>query len=141
MSFDVKTRLSMLKSSAKARGIAVNLDVNKYQQLINLGCHFCGTDLKYEKGYCLDRVDSHHGYNISNVVPCCKICNRAKSDMNIWDFINWLKKASEHTQNEIKRVQELMSAGLTEEMVKKLEEEMFKELNKNKEKHRVKYVP
>ena len=79
MSFDVKTRLSQLRGSARKRGINVNLDLNKYQVLINDGCHFCGENLKNQNGYCLDRVNSKQGYNYDNVVACCKICNRAKA--------------------------------------------------------------
>lgn len=141
MSFDVKTRLSRLKSSAKERGIAINLDVNKYQNLIDQGCHFCGSDLKRENGYCLDRVDSNLGYIISNLVPCCKICNRAKSDMNVYDFINWLQTASEHMKKQLEVVKELQSLNIDQEFIIKLEEELHKELNKNKEKLRIKYVP
>lgn len=34
----------------------------------------------------LDRIDSDEGYSLDNVVPCCKYCNRAKSDMSFDDF-------------------------------------------------------
>jgi hypothetical protein len=109
--FDVKTRLSMLKSSAKARGINVNLSLNKYQNLINLGCMYCGINLKDEKGYCLDRLDSRQGYNITNVVPCCKICNRAKSDMDVNDFISWVKRTSKHMDKQLEVVQKMNNQG------------------------------
>jgi hypothetical protein len=35
----------------------------------------------------LDRVDSSKGYELSNVVPCCKPCNIAKSDMSQDQFL------------------------------------------------------
>lgn len=93
MGFDVRTRLSKLTNSAKKRGIHVNLDVNKYQELVKFGCHFCGKDLSDENGYCLDRVDNKKGYTIQNVVPCCKICNRAKGELSNEQFIEMCKKA------------------------------------------------
>lgn len=40
----------------------------------------------------LDRVDSSKGYSLSNVVTCCKICNRAKSDLSQKDFYDWIEK-------------------------------------------------
>lgn len=140
MSFDVKTRLSKLKNSAKNRDLNINLNINKYQVLIDSGCHFCGIELSDQNGYCLDRIDSSKGYIISNVVACCKICNRAKSDMNVHDFINWLQKANNHMQEQINFHKKLMSLGITEEMYIQIEEEFYKEQNKNKEKCHLKVV-
>lgn len=141
MSFDIKTRLSMLKSSAKARGLTVNLSLNKYQALIDTGCHFCGIDLKDEKGYCLDRLDSNGNYIISNVVSCCKICNRAKSNMNVHDFIDWLKRANIHMQKNVDTINKLKSLGVTEELFLKMEAAFFEEMTKNQQKERFKFIP
>lgn len=141
MSFDVKTRLSKLKNSAKSRGLQVNIDVNKYQFLIDSGCHFCGKDLSDENGYCLDRVDSSKGYSIRNVVPCCKICNRAKSDMDVFHFRNWVVKAAKHIESQNKEVQVMMELGVTPDFYDKINDELGKELSKNQEKQRLKFVP
>ncbi len=141
MGFDVKTRLSMLKSSAKARGFTVNLSLNKYQILIDNGCHFCGISLKNENGYCLDRVDSNKHYIITNVVACCKICNRAKSNMDVKDFIEWVNRANNHLQKNIKIIEELKSMGITEEMYAKLEAAFFEEMTKDQQKQRFKFIP
>lgn len=139
--FDVNTRLSMLKSSAKARGLYVNLDLNKYQVLINCGCHYCGLSLKEEKGYCLDRIDSNRNYVISNVLPCCKICNRAKSNMDYHDFINWLDRANSHMKKQIKQANELQSLGLTKEMYIELENAFYRDQNRGKDKNRMEFSP
>lgn len=112
MSFDVKTRLSMLRGSARKRGLNVNLDLNKYQALIDLGCTYCGKDLSNENGYCLDRLDSSKGYNLFNVVGCCKICNRAKSDMTVEAFIDMATRVSNHYQMMTKIFQELNKEGI-----------------------------
>lgn len=137
--FDVKSRLSRLKSSAKARDIPINLDVNKYQNMVDLGCFYCGISLENERGYCLDRVDSKQGYIISNVVGCCKRCNMAKSNMDLTEFVNWLKRANDHTQKIINNVEEMLHSG-----VNYTEEDFINEhekLNHGKERLRVKYVP
>lgn len=140
MSFDVRTRLHKLKNSAKNRGINVNLDINKYQHLIDMGCHFCGSDLSKENGYCLDRVDSKKGYTLMNVVPCCKICNRAKSDMDVQDFISWVQKAAKHIEKQIALIRKFESMGITEEVYLKLSEEQMRVTTKQFPKERLKMV-
>ena len=48
----------------------------------------------------LDRVDSRKGYISNNVVSCCKVCNRAKSDMSLYDFQAWLEQLINHTERQ-----------------------------------------
>lgn len=40
----------------------------------------------------LDRIDSSKGYTMSNVQPCCGLCNRLKSDIDEEVFLNHIKK-------------------------------------------------
>lgn len=138
MSFNVRTRIAKLKNSAKQRDLHVNLDVNKYQYLIDAGCHFCGDDLKTEKGYCLDRVDSNGGYNIMNLVGCCKVCNRMKSNMNVRDFIDHIVNIAIRTQENLKRINEMKAMGLTEEKFVEIGLKLMEELGKGKPKERIK---
>lgn len=135
--FDVTTRVSKLKSSAKARGISINLDINKYQMMIDMGCHYCGSDLSNEKGYCLDRVDSSKGYIISNIVGCCKICNIAKSNMDVFEFVRWLKRAYTHTMAALEMInnQPPFDYDPTEEAVR-----VMNEATKDLPKRRIKLV-
>lgn len=135
MSFNVRSRLSMLRGSAKARGLRVDLDVNKYQELINLGCHFCGSSLQDEKGYCLDRVDSSKGYTLMNVVACCKICNIAKGSMQIHKFMDWIKKANAHIVA-VEKMLETVPEHTVKEQLK-----VFEEAVAGKEKLRIYYNP
>jgi hypothetical protein len=56
------------------------------------------------KGFCyngLDRVDNGKGYEIDNVVPCCKECNYAKCDRTQKDFVNWVKKCHDHLSKKV----------------------------------------
>lgn len=78
------------------------LSLYAFRKLIFQPCHYCGvvgTNHKkttrkdglggfYYNG--LDRMESNRGYILRNVVPCCKVCNRAKSDMTVADFQAWL---------------------------------------------------
>jgi hypothetical protein len=86
------------------------LSLRRYQVLIFQPCHYCGvsgTNFKksarvdaagsfYYNG--LDRVDFKQGYVPANVVPCCKVCNRAKSDMTLGDFQAWLDQLVAHSR-------------------------------------------
>lgn len=42
----------------------------------------------------IDRVDNTKGYEIKNCVPCCSMCNRAKRDYSLSDFINWINRVA-----------------------------------------------
>jgi len=44
----------------------------------------------------IDRIDSSKGYELNNVVPCCKNCNSAKMELSINDFKNQIKKIYEY---------------------------------------------
>lgn len=46
----------------------------------------------------IDRVDSAQGYVLTNVVPCCKQCNRAKSDLSREEFLTWVERVHAHNQ-------------------------------------------
>ena len=40
----------------------------------------------------IDRIDSKLGYTLDNVVTCCEVCNRAKSDMSFDEFLSYLDR-------------------------------------------------
>lgn len=40
----------------------------------------------------IDRVDTSRGYTVDNVVPCCKFCNTAKSNLSLSDFYTLIEK-------------------------------------------------
>ena len=71
-------------------------------------CFYCGAEKSNHKvtknckeGFDhngIDRIDSSKGYTPDNVVPCCKICNKAKMDMDQKDFILWIQRAANHTK-------------------------------------------
>ena len=43
--------------------------------------------------YCgIDRIDNYKPYIKENCVACCNICNRMKLEMNLFDFMNHIKK-------------------------------------------------
>jgi|TARA_R110001606_G_scaffold380707_1_gene541380 hypothetical protein len=79
------------KARAKTRNMDFKLSFSQFDALVKGDCHYCKVPVK-DKPMGIDRVDSKKGYILSNSVPCCWTCNRAKSDMNYVDFKNYLKR-------------------------------------------------
>lgn len=93
--------LSSYKHGAKSRGLAWELTVEQFTELTKQPCYYCGVEPAYilrvrtegAGDYVyngIDRLDNGKGYLPDNVVPCCKICNQAKSDRSYEEFINWI---------------------------------------------------
>ena len=70
--------------SAKRRGLTFTVTLEQYAALINQPCYYCqdrfGMIQDNQTGVGLDRIDNSIGYEIGNVVSCCKICNQIKMD-------------------------------------------------------------
>lgn len=92
-----------------------NLSLEDFIILCKKKCFYCGAEpknianirprsqrdnndtLEYYNSYSflyngLDRINSSKKHDTDNVVPCCKICNRAKSDMSFYEFNQWITK-------------------------------------------------
>lgn len=84
------------KRGAKRRGYQFKLTKEEFKEIITQPCIYCGAVLvneKKKKGsngtfkYTgIDRYDNTKGYTIDNCVPCCKVCNRIKTNMSINDM-------------------------------------------------------
>ena len=91
---DTKNRFRMYEWNSKKvdREFCITLeDFEKY--VTDNPCHYCNNK---ERRLGLDRIDSGVGYIKSNIVPCCYLCNRAKSDMSAKDFIKLCKDITEN---------------------------------------------
>lgn len=91
------------KRHAENRGFKWMLSRNFVNSLIKKDCFYCGTkpsNIKKLKSSIdngllysgIDRIDSNKDYTEDNVVPCCRICNYAKSNMTLKEFESWAKK-------------------------------------------------
>lgn len=74
-----------------------DLDFDFFKETVSKNCFYCNKpprtpvrDGKIIIGYRvgMDRIDSNLGYLKNNIVPCCEICNRAKSDKTIYEWID-----------------------------------------------------
>jgi hypothetical protein len=107
----MKTLHRRYATSQRSRGILFDLDLFTFDALIRCQCNYCGQapegrkisnskDLMKCNG--LDRQDSALNYTVDNVVPCCKVCNFAKSDMSVTDFYTWVNRIVEFQDSQAK---------------------------------------
>lgn len=103
---DIDSSISVLyrkyKDAARKRNLNFELDINEFSKLIFNNCHYCGsapsniqksknvkkTPLKYNG---IDRMNNLYGYIKTNVVTCCIVCNRGKSNLEYNEWINYLQ--------------------------------------------------
>jgi len=46
-------------------------------------CYYCDVSLTGSAGHSLDRIDNSKGYLVTNVKPCCRVCNTIMSDFTV----------------------------------------------------------
>lgn len=91
--------------ASKDRGHSWNVSKEEFQVLTKRDCHYCGVPPSrvkkaHKSAYGvyeyngIDRVDPSIGYELSNLVPCCWLCNRAKATLTVEEFINWAARLS-----------------------------------------------
>lgn len=87
--------------NAKARNLEYSLSPEQFVSIAQNSCHYCGdAPGNFSSGYKyngIDRVDNNKGYFIENCVACCKICNRAKRELSLEDFLSWIRRIREYS--------------------------------------------
>lgn len=91
------------KAGAKKRNLKFALTKTEFIDFLQKNCFYCNSTpsncmtkkrVTGNESYCfngVDRIDNTIGYTLDNCVACCKICNIAKNNHTIQDFLNWLK--------------------------------------------------
>ena len=88
------------KRHAERRGFKWLLKRKDVERIIGKNCFYCNSkpnNIKKTKNSIdngliysgIDRIDNLKDYTKDNSVPCCKVCNYAKSDMSLNDFHEW----------------------------------------------------
>lgn len=95
-----------VKRGAKERNYQFRLTKKQVRGIVTKNCHYCGKSpsqvsrSRDANGVFvyngIDRVNNTKGYVEGNVVPCCKICNIAKSTMSVEEFKNWILQVHEY---------------------------------------------
>lgn len=91
------------KAKANLRGRRFLLTKHEFRQQCERPCTFCMSAPTARASHHnvfngaweyngLDRIDSSKGYIVSNIQPCCFICNQLKSNLDEEVFLNHIKK-------------------------------------------------
>lgn len=99
------------KRHAERRGFKWLLSRKDVELIIKSDCVYCGSkpnNIKKTKNSIgdgllysgIDRIDSNGNYTKENSVPCCRICNYAKSNMDVNDFKEWAIKIGQKAMAE-----------------------------------------
>ena len=79
------------KNGATKRNLQWILSEEEFADITSKNCYYCNaepTEKKKKKEFTsrkmngVDRVDPNIGYNPTNCVPCCKICNYMKQELS-----------------------------------------------------------
>lgn len=96
---------SRYKIKAKKRDIEFDLSKSEFESFVFSSCTYCGQlpstpvnsrnkELARYNG--IDRIDSNKPYTVDNCKTCCWICNRAKGNLSVEQYLKWLKQAYTH---------------------------------------------
>ena len=95
---------SIKRRYARNKDLEFSLTLEEFSDLSQQDCFYCGISpsnqfneykatrenpFEYSG---IDRFNNTEGYTISNSVACCKVCNLAKRDMTIEDFVAWVDR-------------------------------------------------
>ena len=96
------------KYNAKKRNIDFFLTNDMVRFLTKQPCYYCGikpkqvmrdkTSFGHYTYNGIDRKNKNKGYIESNCVTCCKICNRAKSDLNIKEWNIYIQRLVKYSK-------------------------------------------
>lgn len=95
----LKSIWSRYLNRAEERKLQVEITVEQAKEIFQRRCFYCGAEpfaiarrrgksFKYNG---IDRYNNDIGYTPSNCVPCCKVCNCAKSSLSPKVFHDWIK--------------------------------------------------
>jgi len=91
------------KRHARNREIFYEILENDFIELLLKNCFYCNippSNIKKTKNHTgftysgIDRIDSNKGYTKENCVSCCDQCNKAKSNLSLMEFKDWLRRLS-----------------------------------------------
>ena len=91
--YEPKYQFFSLKSSAKRRGLVVEIELDDFIKITKGLCEYCG---EINAGFGVDRVDSSIGYLKYNCVSCCSDCNFMKLSKTKQQFLEKVERIYKH---------------------------------------------
>jgi hypothetical protein len=74
--------------SAKKRNLFFDISYEDFVLITNNVCTYCNELSPNCRHVGIDRVDNSIGYIKDNIIPCCSVCNRMKSQLSVEDFLS-----------------------------------------------------
>lgn len=76
-----KYRYNSLKIRCQREGLVFTISYKNYLKKLLDGCYYCGVDISKEIGGGMDRRNNkNRKYTAKNLVACCAMCNKIKSN-------------------------------------------------------------
>ena len=89
------SQYSVYKVSANSKQLEFKLTKGDFMEMVVNECYYCG--IIQDKGFNgIDRLDSSEGYNMSNCVSCCQMCNYMKGSLGPTIFMNRVEHIMTH---------------------------------------------
>jgi len=88
-----KGRYSTYVGCARDRKIEFKLTVEEFESFWQKDCSYCNTPIATIG---IDRIDSSIGYEINNVVPCCRMCNEMKLHYTLEEWLDKMYAILKH---------------------------------------------
>lgn len=83
-----RRRLHGYRASAERKSLPFEFTDDEFRKFYEASCIYCGASPA--RG--IDRKDNNLGYVRGNGVPCCSLCNYAKRNLTIFEFLNWVAR-------------------------------------------------
>jgi len=107
-----KAFLSLLNSYKKRindKGLTCDLNLRSFKKFSMQNCEYCGIEPQNTLTYCgvtykyngIDRIINTSGYVVENMVTACFICNKAKGNMSLYDFMVWANRLNTNSKTSI----------------------------------------
>jgi len=69
------------KNSATAKNLSFDMTKERFNEIVDQPCHYCGCKDEERGFHGIDRLDCRVGYTEANSVPCCTMCNLLKASL------------------------------------------------------------
>lgn len=101
----LNSKIRWYRWNSLKRGLQWTLTNEDCYRLFKTSCGYCGVEpmqlVKNTRSTPslyngIDRVDNSQGYTLENVMACCKMCNHAKRNHSVADFLGWVERVSNY---------------------------------------------
>jgi hypothetical protein len=93
---NINYKLKGIRGQATSKGYPWNITTEKAREIMESNCYYCDSN----NPLCvngIDRIDSNKGYEQTNVLSSCKVCNFMKICLDINTFIDRCKHITEYS--------------------------------------------